>query len=101
MNAKSAKNKTRASASVLKNGTRAAVEKVLARFTGDCVGIIAEGRNVAFRKNFDHPAVKVVHWVVHDGLKSTIVFSMSFLNVVFQSDADVFVFTAQPDLLWT
>jgi hypothetical protein len=53
---------------------------VLARGTG--VGIVAEGVGVAFCEDLHQPAIKVIDWVVHDGFKTPIVFSMSFFNVV-------------------
>jgi hypothetical protein len=49
---------------------------------------------IAISKNFDHPAVKVVHGVVHDGFEAAVVLSMSFINVVFQSDAEILVLAA-------
>ena len=70
----------------------------LPRFAGGGVGIVTERVGIAVGKNFHHPAIKVIHRVVHDGFESTIVFSMSFLNVVFQPDADISVFAAQSDL---
>ena len=78
-----------------KRGARA---KFSAGFACGGVGIIAKGRGIAFGKDFHHPAVKVIHRVVHDGLESTIVLAMSFLNVVFQSDAEIPVFAAQFNL---
>jgi len=53
---------------------------VLARGSG--VGILAKGVSVAFRKDFHQPAIKVIDWMVHDGFKTPVVFSMSFFNVV-------------------
>ena len=70
----------------------------LPRFAGGGVRIFAERIGIPVGKYLDHPAVKVIHRVVHDGFESTIVFSMSFLNVVFQSDADISVFAAQSNL---
>src|SRR5260370_18137324 len=60
------------------------------------VGIFAERAGVTFRENFHHPPIKVIHWMVHDGFKSTVVFAMSFLNVVFQPDAQVFFLPPRP-----
>src|ERR1700676_4265387 len=53
---------------------------VLARGSG--VGILAKGVSVAFREDFHQPTIKVIDWVVHDGFKTPVVFSMSFFNVV-------------------
>jgi hypothetical protein len=53
---------------------------VLTHGTG--VGIFAEGVGVSFGENFHQPAIKVIHWVVHDGLKTPVVLSMSFFNVI-------------------
>jgi hypothetical protein len=72
-------------------------ELTLAR--GRCVRIFAKGVRVTFGKDFHHPAVKVVHGMVHDGFEAAVVFSMSFFNVVFQSNAEIFVLAAQPHLL--
>src|SRR5579859_378362 len=66
---------------------------------GSGVGIFAERARVAFGKDFNHPAVKIIHRVIHDGFEASVVFAMSFLNVVFQSDADIFVFAAQANLI--
>src|SRR5713101_4379282 len=63
------------------------------------VRIIAEGVRVAFRKDFHHPAVKVVHRMIHDGFEAAVVFSMSFFNVVFQSHAEIFLLAAEAHLL--
>ena len=61
---------------------------------GRGVGVVAEGVGIPVGKDFHHPAVKVVHRMVHDGFETAVVFSMSFFNVVFQSDAEIFVFAA-------
>jgi hypothetical protein len=58
------------------------------------VRILAKAVSIAIGKDFHHPAIKIVHWVVHDGLESAVVFSMSFFNVFFQSDAEIFVLAA-------
>jgi len=63
------------------------------------VRIFTEGVRVAIGEDFHQPAVKIIHRVVHDGFEAAIVFPMSLFNVVFQTDADVSVFAAQPDLL--
>src|SRR3984893_3749808 len=70
----------------------ASVRLVMARGRG--VRIFAEGVCVPFGKDFHHPAIKVVDRMVHDGFETSVVFSMSFFNVVFQSDAEVFVLAA-------
>ena len=62
--------------------------------SGHGVRIFAQGSSVSLRQNFHHPPVKIVHRMVHDRFEATVVLSMSFLNVVFQSDANVFVFAA-------
>jgi hypothetical protein len=53
---------------------------VLARGTG--VWIVAEGVGIAFREDFHQPAIKVIHWVVHDWFETPVVLSMSFFNVI-------------------
>ena len=63
------------------------------------VRIFAEGMRVAFSEDLHHPAIKVIHRVVHDGSEPPVVFSMSFLNVITQSDADIFVLPAEAHLL--
>src|SRR5215470_16576212 len=62
------------------------------------VRIFAERVGVTLRQNFHHPAVKIVHGVIHDWFEATVVFAMSFLNVVFQSNTKIFVFSAQANL---
>ncbi len=64
------------------------------------VGIFAERVGIAFGKDFHHPAVKVVHRVVHDRSESSVVLAMCFFNVVFQSDAEIAIFAALLHLLW-
>jgi hypothetical protein len=49
---------------------------------------------IAVGKDFHHPAIKVIDWVIHDGFEAPVVFSMSFFNVVTQSDAEISVFAA-------
>ena len=49
---------------------------------GTSVGIFAERVGVSFGENFHQPAIKVIHWVVHDGLKTPVVLSMGFFNVI-------------------
>ena len=73
-------------------------ERVLARLAGRGVGIFAERGRISVSEDFHHPAIKVIDRVVHDWSESTIVFSMGFLNVVFQSDTDISVFAAQFNL---
>src|SRR5689334_6640916 len=48
---------------------RNATNLVLAH--GTSVGIFAEGVGVSFGENFHQPAIEVIHWVVHDGLKTS------------------------------
>src|SRR5258708_24407858 len=61
----------------------------LALACGTGVGILSEGVGIAFRKNFHHPAIKVIDWMVHDGLETPVVLSMSFFNVVTKADAKI------------
>jgi hypothetical protein len=61
---------------------------------GRGVRIFAQGVCVPFGKDFHHPAIKVIDWVIHDRFEAAVVLSMSFFNVVFQSDAEVFVLAA-------
>ena len=78
---------------------REACAKFLAVWRGRGVRIFAEGVRVAFSENFHHPAVKVIHGMIHDGPESSIVFAMCFFNVVFQSDAEIAIFAALFHLL--
>src|ERR1700693_2801027 len=71
----------------------------LAVMSGRGVRIFAEGMCVALRENLHHPAIKIIHRVVHDGFEPPVVFSMSFVNVITQSDADIFVLPAEAHLL--
>src|ERR1700730_18599544 len=66
---------------------------------GRVVRIFAEGMRIALREDLHHPAIKVIHRVVHDGFEPPVVFSMSFLNVITLSDADIFVLSAEAHLL--
>ena len=65
---------------------------------GSGVGIFAERAGVPFGQNFHHPPVKIINRVIHDWFEAAVVFAMSFLNVVFQSDAEIFVLAAQTHL---
>ena len=76
-----------------------AVGVLLVMARGRDVGVVAEGVGIAVGKDFHHPAVKVVHRVVHDRFETAVIFSMSFFNVVFQSDAEIFLFAPEPYLL--
>ena len=75
----------------------ASLRLVMARGRG--VRIFAQGVRVPFGKDFHHPAIKVIDGVIHDWFEAAVVFSMSFFNVVFQSDAEIFVLAAQAHLL--
>src|SRR5260370_11010772 len=66
---------------------------------GRGVRVVTEGVRVPFGEDFHHPAIKVIHRVVHDWFEAAVVFSMSFFNVVFQSDAEISVFAAEAHLL--
>src|ERR1700682_6499911 len=77
----------------------AGVRLVMARGRG--VRIFAQGVRVPFGKDFHHPAIKVIDWVIHDRFEAAVVFSMCFFNVVFQSDAEIFVLAAEAYLLRT
>ena len=68
--------------------------RVLIMARGSGVGIFSERVRIAFTQNFHHPAVKIIDGMVHDGLEAAVVFSMSFLNVIFQSDAKILIFAA-------
>src|SRR3981189_3562902 len=48
-----------------------AAKLVLARRRG--VGIVAEGVGITLREDFHQPAIKVIHWDAHDGLKTPVV----------------------------
>jgi len=74
--------------------TKKTLSGALLPVSRDRVRIFAKRAGVTFRKNFHHPPVKIIDWMVHDGLESTVVLAMSFLNVVFQSDAQIFIFAA-------
>src|SRR5258708_17072678 len=78
-----------------------AVRVQLVMACGRCVRIVAEGMRIAISKEFHHPAIKIVHRMIHDGFETAVVFSMSFFNVVFQSDAKILLFAAEPHLLRT
>src|SRR4029077_111540 len=77
----------------------ACLAAILAMPRGRRVWVFAESVGIALREDLHHPAIKVIHWVVHDGFETPVVFSMSFFNVVFQSDAEIFFFAAKPYLL--
>jgi hypothetical protein len=57
-----------------------AASLVLARGSG--VRVLAEGVGITFREDFHQPAIKVIHWMVHDGFEAPVVLSVSFFNVV-------------------
>jgi hypothetical protein len=61
---------------------------------GRGIWILAKNVRVAIGEDFHHPPIKVIHWMVHDWFEAAIVLSMCFFNVVFQSDADIFVLAA-------
>src|SRR5207245_5932809 len=82
--------------SVLTHRQRELPPLMMARGRG--VGILAQGVRVAIGENLHHPAIKIINWVVHDRFEAAVVFSMSFFNVVFQSDAEVFILGAYADL---
>src|SRR5438046_8899528 len=65
------------------------------------VGVVAEGVRVPFGKDLHHPTIKIIDWMIHDWFEAAVVFSMSFFNVVFQSDAEIFVLAAEAYLLWS
>src|SRR5437762_1457929 len=68
---------------------------------GRRVRVIAEGVGVPFGEDLHQPAIKVIDWMIHDWFEAAVVFSMSFFNVVFQSDAEIFVLAAEAYLLWS
>src|SRR2546423_12031063 len=65
------------------------------------VGVVTEGVRVPFGKDLHHPTIKIIDWMIHDRFEAAVVFSMSFFNVVFPSDAEIFVFAAEAYLLWS
>ncbi len=71
----------------------------LAMLRGRGVRIFAESVGIALCEDLHHPAIKIVDRVIHDGFESPIVFSVSFLNVIPQPDADILVLTAKTNLL--
>src|SRR6267143_6941441 len=66
---------------------------------GRGVRVVSERVRVPFGEDFHHPAIKVIHRMVHDWFEAAVVFSMSFFNVVFQSDAEISVLAAEAHLL--
>src|SRR5690242_2819412 len=65
------------------------------------IRIFAEGRWVALTQDFHHPVVEIIHWMHQDRLKTPIILFMSFLNIISQTDANVFMFASQTDLVGT
>src|SRR6266550_4734707 len=65
------------------------------------VGVFNEGVRVPFGKDLHHPTIKIIDWMIHDWSEAAVGFSMSFFIVVFQSDAEIFVLSAEAYLLWS
>ena len=65
---------------------------------GDGIRIFAERVRVAIRKDLHHPAIKIIDRMIHDGTETAVIFSMSLLNVITQSNAQIFLFAPQPHL---
>src|ERR1700737_426534 len=66
----------------------------LALARGASVRVFPQELGVAIGEDFHQPPIKVVHRVVHDGLEATVILSMSFVNVITQSDAYISIFAA-------
>src|SRR5438105_627271 len=65
------------------------------------VRILAEGRWVSLAQNLHHPVIEVIDGMIKDGLKTPVIFFMSFLNIISQTHANVFLFATQPNVVRT
>ncbi len=55
------------------------------------IRVFSEGCRITVRQNHNHPIVEVIDWVIQDGFEAAIVFLPSFIQVVAQAHANVFV----------
>src|ERR1700732_4140934 len=65
------------------------------------IWIFAECGWVAFAQDFNHPVIEVVDWMDQDRLKTPVIFFMCFLNIISQTQANVFMFAPQTDFIGT
>ena len=80
-----------ASARASTRDTATLIELSSTRFARGDVRIFAERGGISVGENLDHPAIEVIHRMIHDGFESAVVLAMGFLNVFFQSNAEISV----------
>src|ERR1700739_909521 len=65
------------------------------------IWIFAECGWVALAQDLNHPVVEVIDGMDQDRLKTPVIFLMCFLNIISQTQANVFMFASQTDFIGT
>src|ERR1700730_7435979 len=65
------------------------------------IWIFAECGWVTFAQDFNHPIIEVIDGMDQDRLKTPVIFFMRFLNIISQTQANVFMFSPQTDVIGT
>src|SRR4029077_1341673 len=65
------------------------------------IWIFAECGWVTFAQDFNHPVIEVIDGMDQDRLKTPVIFFMRFLNIISQTEANVFMFASQTDFVGT
>src|SRR5580704_11607756 len=65
------------------------------------IWIFAECGWVTLAQDFNHPIIEVIDGMDQDRLKTPVIFFMRFLNIISQTQANVFMFAPQTDVIGT
>ena len=65
------------------------------------IWIFAECGWVTFAQDFNHPVIEVIDGMDQDRLKTPVIFFMCFLNIISQTQTNVFMFSPQTDVIGT
>src|ERR1700756_4176699 len=63
------------------------------------IWIFTECGWVAFAQDFNHPVIEVIDGMSQDRLKAPVIFFMCFLNIISQTQANVFMFAPPTDFI--
>src|ERR1700730_13420863 len=65
------------------------------------IGILAQGLWVSLTQDLNHPVIEVIDGVDQDRLKTPVIFFVSLFNIISQTQANVFMFASQTNVVGT
>src|ERR1700688_3810094 len=63
------------------------------------IRITPESLWISLAKDFDHPVIKVIHWMAQNRLEAPVIFFVSLFNIISQTETNVSMLPSQTDLV--